>query len=349
MKTERRKRVLELLDATLAEPPGSRPDFLASACGDDHAIRREVESLLELEAEAEEFLPSAVPGPGETATFGDGLRIGPYRVLEKLGRGGMGTVYKAVREDDFAKEVALKLLQRDLVSEANVRRFHNERQILAGLEHRAIARLLDGGTTGDGRPYLVMEYVEGVAIDRYCDAHRLRSGQRLELFLKVCSALAFAHQNLVVHRDLKPGNILITEGGTPKLLDFGIAKLLDPGDAVRRDHTRDQEQPMTPRYASPEQVRRQLITTASDIYALGTLLYRLLTGRLPCGLESCRFSEIPWRIVEQEPVKPSVAIGRTEDVERVDGAVRLTPATVSATRGGDPAKGSGSASICSVL
>ncbi len=337
MKAKTRKRVLEILDATLAEPPGSRSAFLEEACGDDPKLRREVEALLELEEEAEEFLHDPVaPGPGESATFGGGLRIGPYRVLEKLGRGGMGTVYKAVREDDFEKEVALKLLQRDLVSEANVRRFHNERQILARLEHPAIARLLDGGTTEGGRPYLVMEYVDGTAIDAYCDAHRLGTKARLRLFLKVASALAFAHQNLVVHRDLKPGNILVTEDGVPKLLDFGIAKLLDPDDATRRDLTRGLEQPMTPRYASPEQVRRRPITTASDVYAVGALLYRLLTDRLPCGLESCRFGEIPWRIVEQEPTRPSVVVGREEEVERAGGSLLLTPETVSATRDGDP-------------
>ena len=339
MTVDKRKRVLEILDATLAELPGARSAYLRAACGDDETLRREVESLLKLENEADSFLAeSAVPAPGESMIFGGGLRVGPYRVLESLGRGGMGTVYKAVREDDFEKEVALKLLQRDLLSEANVRRFHNERQILAGLEHPAIARLLDGGTTADGRPYLVMEYVEGVAIDQYCDAHRLSTHERLALFLRVVSALSFAHQNLVVHRDLKPGNILITEDGAPKLLDFGIAKLLAADDEVRRDLTRDLEQPMTPRYASPEQVRRQPITTSSDIYALGTLLYRLLTGRLPCGLESCRFGEIPWRIVEQEPVKPSVVVGQEEKVERADGDLLLTPTAVSTARDGDPVK-----------
>ena len=339
MKSERRKRVLEILDATLAEPPGSRPAFLAEACGNDDELKREVESLLELEVEADRFLPdSAVPGPGESTVLGHDLRIGPYRVLEKLGRGGMGTVYKAVREDDFEKQVALKLLQSDLVSEANVRRFHNERQILARLEHPMIARLLDGGTTEDDRPYLVMEHVDGVPIDRYCDDHRLSTTARLGLFLKVCSTLAFAHQSLVVHRDLKPGNILITESGTPKLLDFGIAKLLDPDDATKSDLTRGAEQPMTPRYASPEQVRRLPITTASDIYGLGVLLYRLLTGRLPCGLESCRFGEIPWRIVEEEPIKPSAVVGREEAIERAEGDLLLTPEAVSALRDGDPVK-----------
>ncbi len=332
----RKKRLLEILDATLAEPPGARPAFLTAACGNDLQLRRELESLLELEGEADSFLPdSAVPAPGESATFGDGMRVGSYRVLEMLGRGGMGTVYKAVREDDFEKQVAIKLLQRDLVSEANVRRFHNERQILAGLEHPAIARLLDGGTTEDGRPYLVMEYVDGAPIDRYCDARRATTRERLELFSKVCSALAFAHRSLIVHRDLKPGNILITEDGTPKLLDFGIAKLLDPDDATRRDATGGPEL-MTPRYASPEQVLRQPITTASDIYALGTLLYRLLTGQLPCGLEGCHYGEIQSRIIEQEPVKPSVVVGRKPGFGRA--GVQLTAESISHARDGDPAK-----------
>ena len=335
MIAERRQRVLELLDATLAEPPGSRPAFLAKACGDDDKLRRDVESLLKLESEVDGFLPEPAVRLEQEPSLESGIRIGPYRIVELIGRGGMGAVYRAVREDDFEKQVALKLLQRDLVTEATVRRFHNERQILARLEHPLIARLLDGGTTADGRPYLVMEYVEGVPIDEYCDELKLPPRKRLGLFLRVCSALAFAHQSLVVHRDLKPGNILITDDGVPKLLDFGIAKLLDTENALRLELTRGSEQPMTPRYASPEQVCRQPITTASDIYGLGSLLYRLLTGRLPCGLESCRFAEVPWRIVEEEPVRPSVAVGREEKVETADGARHWTPEAVSRTRGGD--------------
>ena len=339
----RRQRVLELLDATLAEPPDSRPAFLAEVCGDDDSLRHEVESLLELESEAEDFLPepvlprSATLAPDEPP-LEEGIRIGPYRIIELLGRGGMGAVYLAVREDDFEKQVALKLLQRDLVNESTVRRFHNERQILARLEHPLIAGLLDGGTTSDGRPYLVMEFVEGVPIDEYCDELKLSARKRLGLFLKVCSALAFAHQNLVVHRDLKPSNILITDDGIPKLLDFGIAKLLSSEASPRGDVTHVGEQPMTPRYASPEQVRRQPITTASDIYALGSLLYRLLTGRLPCGLESCPFAEVAWRIVDKEADRPSLAVSRTETVATEKGRRTWSPESVSLTRGGDPDK-----------
>lgn len=338
---QRRQKVLEVLDATLAEPPGSRPAFLARACGEDEELRRDVEALLELESEAEEFLPAPVLPreatiPREEPTLEQGIRIGPYRILELLGRGGMGAVYLAERTDDFEKQVALKLLQRDLVSEASVNRFVNERQILARLEHPLIARLLDGGTTQDGRPFLVMEYVEGVPIDEYCDELELSTRKRLGLFLKVCSALAFAHQNLVVHRDLKPGNILITDDGVPKLLDFGIAKLLDSETVPRGDLTHMGEQPMTPRYASPEQVKRQPITTASDIYALGTLLYRLLTGRLPCQLESCPFAEVSWRIVDTEAIRPSQIVMRTEVVETVKGQRTWSPESVSRTRDGEP-------------
>ncbi|MCP3956876.1 MAG: tetratricopeptide repeat protein [bacterium] len=337
MTATRQQQVLEVLDATLASPPMERSEFLDQACGDDEELRREVESLLELEDDADEFLPRpAMASLTDTQPLEKGLRIGPYRVVELLGRGGMGAVYRATRQDDFEKDVAIKLVQRDLIKEAVVRRFLNERQILARLEHPSIAQLLDGGTTEDGRPYLVMEYVHGEPIDEYCDDHALSVRQRLKLFVKVCSPLAFAHRNLVVHRDLKPGNILITDEGEPKLLDFGIAKLLASEEAMLGDLTQGSEQPMTPRYASPEQVKRQPITTASDIHALGSLLYKLLTGRLPCELESCRFGEIPWRICEQEPTRPSVAVGREEKAKTTAGMRHWTPESVSRTREGDP-------------
>jgi eukaryotic-like serine/threonine-protein kinase len=281
-----RRQVLALLDEALQTPPEARPALLDSACRDDAELRREVEALLALETAADGFLADPVPlgtdGPG----FPSGTRIGPYRIVELLGRGGMGTVYRAAREDDFTKQVALKLVQHERISPFTLRRFHLERQILARLEHPNIARLLDGGTTEDGRPYLVMEHVEGVPIDRYCEERQLTTVQRLGLCLQVASALSSAHQNLVVHRDLKPGNILVTGDGVPKLLDFGIAKLLDPIDEPA-NATRTTERMMTPRYASPEQVRGEPVTPASDLYSLGVLLYQLLTGRLPCGLDTC--------------------------------------------------------------
>ncbi len=306
MKPSRQAQVLELLDEALQVPPEARPALLAAACEDDAELRREVESLLDLETAADGFLADPVPLAGQGLP--PGTRIGPYRIAGLLGRGGMGAVYRAAREDDFTKQVALKLVQWELVSPFTVRRFHLERQILARLEHPNIARLLDGGTTGDGRPYLVMEHVEGVPIDRYCDERNLTAAQRLELCLQAGAAFAYAHQNLVVHRDLKPGNILVTAEGVPKLLDFGIAKLLDP-EAEPAGATRTLERAMTPRYASPEQVRGETVTPASDLYSFGVLLYQLLTGRLPCGLDTSGLSEAARRICDEEPLRPSSVAG----------------------------------------
>ncbi|RMH21978.1 MAG: serine/threonine-protein kinase [Acidobacteria bacterium] len=266
-----------------------------------------------------------------------GRRIGPYRIVRLLGRGGMGAVYLAVREDEFEQRVALKLIQSGLDSAEVIRRFHVERQILARLEHPNIARLLDGGTTGEGLPYFAMEYVEGEPLDRYCDRHGLTTRQRLELFLQVCSALEFAHQNLVIHRDLKPGNILVDASGTPKLLDFGIAKLLRADLSTRRDDTVPGRRPMTLRYASPEQLQQAPLTTASDIYSLGVLLYRLLTGRLPCRLERYGYPRLMMAVCHDEPELPSEVVARAEEIETPDGEVlRLTPEEVSRRRDGDP-------------
>ncbi len=308
------ERAFELLLAVLERPLAERAAFLAEAAGDDAGLGRKVEELLAYEEDAEGFLPPSPRLLDEMATPGleTGKRIGPYRVAGILGRGGMGSVYCAAREDDFTKPVAIKLIQRHLLSGATVRRFHTERQILARLDHPHVARLLDGGTTDDGRPYLVMELVDGEPIDRYCDRHGLAPGDRLELFVPVLDALAYAHRNLVVHRDLKPGNVLVTDAGVPKLLDFGIAKLLDAGGEgeVAPTLTLRGERPMTPRYSSPEQVRGEVVTTASDVYSAGVLLYQLLTGRLPAGLDGCGVLEIPQRICNHEPLKPSTAVGR---------------------------------------
>src|SRR5215210_7495925 len=302
MQPSRRAQVLVLLDEALETPPEARPALLDSACRDDAELRREVEELLALETAVDGFLSAPAVPPGEGLP--PGTRIGPYRIAELIGRGGMGAVYRAAREDDFSKQVALKLVRRELVSPFTLRRFHRERQILARLEHPHIARLLDGGTAEDGRPYLVMELVEGVPIDRYCAERRLTAEQRLELCLPVASALAAAHQNLVVHRDLKPGNVLVTADGVPKLLDFGIARLLDPGEGSG-EITQTLERAMTPRYASPEQVRGAPVTPASDLYSFGVLLHQLLTGRLPCGLDTCGLAETARRICDEEPQRAS--------------------------------------------
>ena len=306
------RRAREIFREILERESGAWDAFLDQACAGDEPLRREVESLLEYDRQAGGILdqPAVAMPPEEEA--GDpwiGRRIGPYQVLNRLGRGGMGVVYLALRVDrEFSKQVALKLLRPGLESEDVVQRFRAERQILAALDHPNIAQLLDGGSTEDGLPYLVMEYVEGQPIAESCDRRDLALRERIELFLTVCSAVHFAHQNLVVHRDLKPGNILVTPEGHPKLLDFGIAKLLDPEPASGLTPTVTGQRMMTPDYASPEQVRGEPISTASDVYSLGVLLYELLTGRRPYRLNSESPVEVLRLICEQEPQRPSIAV-----------------------------------------
>jgi eukaryotic-like serine/threonine-protein kinase len=257
----------------------------------------------------------ASPSPRPPDAPVEGVRIGPYRLVRELGRGGMGTVYLAVRSDDaFQKRVALKVLKRGMDSDAIVRRFRNERQILASLNHPFISGLLDGGTTPDGLPYFAMEFVEGEPIDAYCESRRLDTTARLEMFRKICSAVQYAHQNLIIHRDIKPANVLVTGDGTPKLLDFGIAKLLDPDLAGQTFAPTAEGSPlMTPEYASPEQVRGEAVTTASDVYSLGVLLYELLTGRRPYQLTSRTPAEIARVVCHSVPERPSTAVTGTAD------------------------------------
>ena len=292
-------RIDRIFNDALKRPPGDRASFLDTVCGAEEEVLREVESLLAAASEmGEDFLEESVLRPDEDRQeLGEGSYVGAYRVLKEIGWGGMGKVYLAARDDDvYQQEVAIKVLKRGLDTEEIVRRFRHERQLLARLEHPYIVRILDGGTTGDGLPYFVMEHVEGEVIDRYCDAHDLCVRSRLELFREVCSAVGFAHRNLVVHRDLKPQNILVNHRGEPKLLDFGIAKLLEPGQASL---TWAGVRPMTPEYASPEQIANAPITTASDVYSLGRLLCRLLNGSQPSGdLDSIvlkALEEDPWR------------------------------------------------------
>src|SRR5581483_11569835 len=260
MTPDRWQQVKELLQATLEYGPRQRAAFLDRACAGDAALRAEVWSFIELEEQVEDFIESAALDSAST-TLGDdqpetdiGRRIGPYQLLRELGRGGMGTVYLAARADEqYRQQVAIKLIKRGMDSDAILRRFRNERQILASLNHPHIARLIDGGTTADGLPYLVMEYIEGQPIDVYCDQRKLATAERLKLFRSVCAAVHYAHQNLVIHRDLKPSNILVTAEGAPKLLDFGIAKLLRPELAAQTlDATSPALRLMTPEYASPE-------------------------------------------------------------------------------------------------
>ncbi len=312
MNPERWSKVKDIFAEAIARPERERVAFVAGACGDDAELLRDVRQLLEGHAEAERHgtAGSTVTdrAAAERAASEDvGATIGQYKILQAIGRGGMGSVFLAVRADDtFRKRVALKLMKRGMDSEDLIRRFRSERQIVAGLDHPHIARLLDGGTAPDGRPYFVMEYVEGQPLTEYCDRHALDTTGRLKLFALVCRAVHFAHQNLVVHRDLKPGNILVTTDGTPKLLDFGIAKILNPDlHQVTVDLTSPLQRLMTPAYASPEQVRGEAITTASDVYSLGVLLYELLTGRQPYRLRDDTPAELIRAVCEEDPQKPS--------------------------------------------
>ena len=312
---ERYARVHELFSAAADLSPAARAALLDEQCRDDATLRSEVEALLASDAQSASFGEQPVLSiprdllsdePEEQLA---GRRFGVYQVIREIGRGGLGAVYLAARADDeYRKEVALKIIRRGLDTEDILRRFRNERQILAQLDHPNIARLIDGGTTDDGLPYFVMEYVKGEQISAYCDIHQLGTGHRLDLFRKVCGAVTYAHQNLVIHRDLKPSNIIVTEDGEPKLLDFGIAKLLTADDELMLTQTAPGLRAMTPEYASPEQVRGERITTASDIYSLGVLLYELLTGQRPYRLKTHTTEEIARAITDQEPERPSTVV-----------------------------------------
>lgn len=285
--------------------------FVTRECGGDAALRRELESLLEsARQERTEFLaPVWSPPAAQPLTH-----AGPYHLLDKIASGGMGTVWRARRDDQqFDRVVAVKLIKLGMDSDAMTKRFVRERQVLADLDHPGIARLLDGGVALDGRPYLVMELVEGESIDAFVKSHDLNVTARLELFVKVVDAVQAAHQLGVVHRDLKPSNILITESGEPKLLDFGIAKVLQGADDERELSllTREDERLLTPRYAAPEQVRGDAVTTATDVYALGVLLHELLTGSSPYD-DDLTLRELESHICEREPPRPSLQVAETE-------------------------------------
>ena len=286
-----------------------RSKFLASACGPDQELRAELDSLLEWSDKEEN--PLDTPGAGIAQVLAASLaeetpqRLGPYRIVGKIGDGGMGSVFLGERDDGvFEKRVAIKLIQPGLASEHFLRHFTRERRILARLEHPNITRLLDGGTAPDGRPFLVMEYVQGRSLTEHCRVKGLDITSRLRLFLQICSAVSYAHRNLVVHRDLKPGNILVTDAGVPKLLDFGLARLVDP--LAEADLTRSIAW-MTPDYASPEQVRGEPVTVASDVYSLGVILYEVLAERRPYQVDSTSPLSAAKAICETEPPPPSVA------------------------------------------
>jgi serine/threonine protein kinase/tetratricopeptide (TPR) repeat protein len=298
MTPDRWSQIESLFLEAVALPAEGRAALLNQACARDAALRAEVNSLLAADDPDTPLITFLLDG--EVA----GARIGPYRAISLLGAGGMGSVYLAVRDDDqFKKQVAIKVLKRGMDTEFMLNRFRQERQILANLEHPFIARLLDGGATADGLPYFVMEYVDGFPIK----GENLSLRERLSLFRLVCEAVQYAHQNLVVHRDLKPGNILITKEGIPKLLDFGIAKLIQTDRPEAGTLTRADMRLLTPEYASPEQAMGVSITTASDIYSLGAILYELLTGRRPHRITTSSPAAIERAICHEEPEEPGLS------------------------------------------
>jgi non-specific serine/threonine protein kinase/serine/threonine-protein kinase len=330
MNAEQWQRLKAVLDAVLPLQGEERAAYLDEVFLGDPSLRSELESLLcSHEQATSNFLrdpavavlaPLFVP----PAAVQSGRRIGAYQILGEIGRGGMGEVYRAVRADGaFDRQVAIKMVRGGFDTYFIGERFRNERQILAGLDHPNIARLLDGGATDDGIPYIVMELVEGTPIDAHCDQHSLNIARRLELFRSVCSAVHYAHQHLVIHRDLKPGNILVTPDGVPKLLDFGIAKIVSPSAGVETTLMHA----LTPEYASPEQVRGQPVSTASDVYSLGVVLYQLLTGCSPYGGFSQSAPGLARAICEVEPQRPSTAVLRRGEKPEGSAASDLACAT----------------------
>ena len=320
--TDHLRRVRELFDEVMDQPAGERDHYLANAPGWDPAVRREVASLLASADSADELLePSSanIRNRSDEGAAEVGRRFGPYEVVRLIGTGGMGAVYEGVRADDqYRKRVAIKLVQSGLDSDQTLSRFRRERQILASLEHPHIATLLDGGAAPDGRPFLVMEYVEGAPITTWCNDRAVPVERRIELFRQVCEAVQHAHKNLVVHRDLKPGNILVTDDGSVKLLDFGIAKLLrvDETDATM-PATRGEARSFTPEYASPEQILGGVLTTGSDVYSLGVILFELLAGRRPYVPATRALRDIEHAVLEEAVPRPSAVV--TDEAARRTG------------------------------
>ncbi|HKQ48220.1 MAG TPA: serine/threonine-protein kinase [Phycisphaerae bacterium] len=350
MTPERWQRLKNVIESALEREPAARGAFLLEACGQDATLRAEAESFVAAHDDDPSFLEDSAEGlwkaiaarGGKTPLpIEPGRALGAYQVVRPIASGGMGAVYLAVRADDaYRKQVAIKVIRTDSLGDSRhrdelQRRFRTERQTLANLDHSNIARLLDGGATDDGLPFLVMEYIEGRSIDQFCDDQRLSTTDRLELFSKVCQAVSYAHRSLVIHRDLKPSNILVTADGEPKLLDFGLAKLLDPdSSALAATLTRTGLQPLTPAYASPEQIRGEPVTTSTDVYSLGVILFELLTGHRPYRGSTVAMHDLARLICEQEPDRPSQAVTRVEKTD--DHHPAVTPESISQTRDGRP-------------
>jgi len=335
---QRWAQIRQVFEGALERPAKDRAAYLRVLCARDEELRHEVESLLQSHEHSDEFLEtpaaqlSQIISDEDISEYPQGYRIGPYQFERRIGRGGMGAVWLATRFDkEYKKQVAIKMVKRGMNSQEILRRFRTERQVLANLDHPNIARLIDGGSTPDGLPYLVMEYVEGTPIDQYCEGWKCTISERLQLFRAVCSAVHYAHQNLVVHRDIKTSNILVTADGIPKLLDFGIAKLLGAeGSTLDLAQTRPEMRPMTLDYASPEQIRGEPITTATDIYSLGVLLFRLLTGKMPYGPGIHSQAAMQHAICEKEPFRPSSLVLSDESTVVPDATQKIE--AVSETR-----------------
>jgi eukaryotic-like serine/threonine-protein kinase len=343
MNAERRRQIAQLYRAVLAQDTADRATFLADACGADDELRETLESLLAHDYSAEHFLDvPELEGTTHTGVASEGVaaseaaattlmqdrRFGAYRILYEIGRGGMGSVYLADRVDQtFHKRVAIKIVRPEFRDAEIIGRFRQEREILAALDHPTIARVIDGGSTDEGVPYFVMDYVDGQPIDTWCHQHKADVTRRLELFRAVCSGVQHAHDHLVLHRDLKPANIFVTADGGVKLLDFGIAKLLGSGAVLGTFvNTATAMQIMTPTYASPEQVRGEPLSVTSDVYALGVVLYELLTGHWPYRTQSRLLHEVARAICEEEPTVPSIVIGQVDDARGQTGTTHpLTP------------------------
>jgi tetratricopeptide (TPR) repeat protein len=320
------KIVEELFHAATEIPANERPAFLERACGGDDGLRAEVESLLAFDSGKTSPFATLVEAGAARFFHTEGMlgaRVGSYQITESLGHGGMGAVYLAERADDqFSRKAAVKFVRKGMDTPGAVERFLRERQILANLDHPYIGKLLDGGTTDDGIPYFVMEYIQGTPIDEYCNLHGLSVDARCELFRKVCEAVAYAHRSLVVHRDLKPTNILVNEDGAPVLLDFGIAKLVDESGAQQHTQTGGTWM-LTPDYASPEQIQGLPTTTSTDVYSLGVVLYQLLTGAKPFRVDSTTPLEIARTICETLPCRPSSVAGSRKVSADLDNIVLM--------------------------
>ena len=320
IRRKRWERLKEIFHGALERGENQRVEYVNEECGADRELLDDVLALMKaynqtgaVDRSLQQLRTSALSHMENSGKRGK--HIGPYRIIDELGYGGMGMVYLAERADgEFNQTVALKLLRNGITPEEQIRRFRVERQILATLNHENIAHLFDGGITEEGQPYFAMEYIEGQPIDEYCDARNLSLKQRLNLFLEVCDAVQYAHRNLIVHRDLKPGNILVTDEGKVKLLDFGIARIINSGHDLNETEPLTQTGmfPVTPSYASPEQVRGEPINTSSDIYQLGVVLYELLTGIRPYKINGRTPGEIERIICEEEPARPSTAIMRAQ-------------------------------------